>query len=166
MPKPIAFKIIMFQLAALCWLSPAFANDDIDLLETCLIDQSIELSKPTQIFCASDLAFADGVEIMTAGFGLQIVAGGTVKFGTDDGLGLRIFPEASPVVMYARTAIGQLSVKDTSDTVNLSGSHVVIEYGSSYNYQQTIEPGFAAYVQMTVAGQELQLVGDQHRLPL
>jgi|GEM_PF-5031264 len=126
-------------------------------LETCKIDSSLELTQTTQIFCGDDLVIADGVEISTNGFGLQIVALGRVRFGTANGLGLNITAKAvtaGKVFIYARTASGQLNIDNKAADL---GADVEIEYGSTYRYTQTTDAGRAAEVRTYVNGQALPL---------
>jgi len=140
------------------------ASATVEVIETCRIEASFQLETPTQIFCAEDLVVEEGVKIAANGHGLQIVSAGRLHFGATEGAseGVRISSNA-PVLIYARTAIGHLTIENEDSTL---GSHIEIEYGSTYNYQQSLNPGGSAEVRMVVAGEALQLVGDQHRLPL
>lgn len=127
----------------------------VEVIETCKVDASLDLKKPTQIFCDKNLGFADGVEIATNGHGLQIVAVGRVFFGTEQGLGLSVTAKASnagKVFIYARTASGNLRVDN--QTTNL-GADIEIEYGSSFGLVQTLEPGHAAEVRLITGNPRL-----------
>lgn len=133
----------------------AFAANE-QVLETCALDTSMSLTQITQIFCDQDLNVKDGVEIVTNGFGLQIVAMGRVFFGTQDGLGTSIRAEsqsAGLVHIYARTASGQLRVENEAADF---GGDVQIEYGSTYDYVQTLKTNFDAAARTVVNGQTLQ----------
>lgn len=149
-------KIALFSL--LIFSAAAFGAEKVaeDILETCKIETSFELKGPTQIFCSSDLNVQDGSEIITNGHGLQIVAMGRVRFGSENGLGLKVTAQAKnagKVFIYARTASGQLNIDNKA---TLLGGDVEIEYGSSFGYVQTVEPGRAAEVRTVVGGQTLQ----------
>jgi hypothetical protein len=150
-------SISLFSL--LIFSASSFSAEKVagEILETCKIEASFKLSGPTQIFCSEDLSVQDGTEIITNGHGLQIVAIGRVRFGTENGLGLKITADAKNagrVFIYARTATGQLNVNNKA---TLIGGDVEIEYGSSFGYVQTVEPGRAAEVRTVVGGQPLQL---------
>jgi hypothetical protein len=153
MLKSIAF------LSLLIFSASSYGSEKItgEILETCKIETSFELKAATQIFCSADLSVQDGAEIITNGHGLQIVAMGRVRFGSENGLGLIIRAQAKnagKVFIYARTASGQLNIDNKA---TLLGGDVEIEYGSSFGYAQTVEPGRAAEVRTLVGGQALQL---------
>ena len=148
MLKQIAL-ILLFTLAL-----PAMAEE---IYETCTLDGSLELKRPTQIFCAGDMNVKDGAEIVTNGHGLQIVALGRMNFGTSDGVGLNITAkslDAGKVFVFARTASGTLNIDNKAQNF---GADVEIEFGSSFRYTQTVDAGRAAAVRTLINGQELQL---------
>ncbi len=142
------FKQILILLCLPCFTSLAQAAQNEEIIETCKFEASLELTAPTQIFCDSDLYFADGLEISTNGHGLQIVVMGRVFFGTVEGLGLNITPKAATagkVFVYARTASGHLKVDNQTETF---GADIEVEYGSRYAYFENLNPGRSAEVRV------------------
>lgn len=145
------------QIALIALMTLALPALGEEIFETCTLDGSLELGRPTQIFCSGDMKVNDGAEIVTNGHGLQIVALGRMAFGSSDGVGLNIVArakDAGKVFVYARTASGTLNIDNKAQNL---GGDVEIEFGSSFRYNQTVDAGKAAAVRTVINGQELQL---------
>lgn len=144
--RTLLFSLLVFGTCA-------FA-DDIKTVETCKIEESIELDTATQIICDGDLMIGDGVEIVTHGHGLQIAAFGAIHFGSENGLGLLISANEGPAgqifVSSTLTATGHLKIDNQGEPATSFGGDIEIQYGSSHNYSQVIHPGRAAELRMVI----------------
>ncbi len=148
------------SLSALCALGligvSAFAEANVEVIETCKITQSLTLSRSTQILCDGDLKIDAKTVISTGPFSLQIFSVGSIEFGKHSKI---VSTARAPqiVTLFARTAFGRLDVSSSVD--------VDMEFGSlAPDFQQRIELEYGAEVRAFVAGQLLPLEGPEHRI--
>lgn len=149
----LIIALTIFSMICGMWVAQASAaTPELETVETCNITQSREFTKPTEIYCDGDLVISDSVELSAPGM-VQIVSEGNLHMGKGD-KALRVRSNKGAVLVYARTAIGELEVE--------AGSRVELKYTSVYQYEQRIN---SASVKAVINGQPLKLEGPQHKIP-
>jgi hypothetical protein len=155
-------KITSGLFALLAFTLPARA-ETVTTLESCHLNGRLELHDATQIICLDDLEIEDGAVIVTAGHELQILVSGRLEIGTLNGKGLLIraadktaahatmAPQrGAPILIQARAATGRLAIDNQGRE---SGGDITLEYGSTYDYDQSLSAGNAAATVVTINGE-------------
>lgn len=150
----LIIALTIFSMLCGMWVAQASAaTPDVVEITACHITQSQKYENPTQIFCNGDLVIADGVKIEAPG--LQLVAVGNLMMGKED-QALRVIAGKGAVVVYARTAVGQIEVE--------AGTVVQFKYTSVYEYEQKISAPKSASVSTVINGESLKLQGPYHKI--